>query len=132
MSDAYQALARAVERLGYPVEFAQVMAGELRSDRAMARMTAYLTGAHPGSPEEIADELVAICSERDRWVERKQAEWANDSYYRMQRAGISSDGPGQGRDGSLDDYYASGDAGRAPSEDEGPDIEGPFGRPSEE
>lgn len=110
--DAYRRMAHAVEHLGYPVEFAQVMAGELRSDNAMDRMAVYLERADPGSPEEIADEMLAIISERDRWIERKRAEEANDHYYRMQRAGISSDGPGQGRDGSLDDFGLDGQDAR--------------------
>ena len=38
-------------------------------------MTGYLHGARPRSMEEIADEMVAICEQRDRWVERKKSEY---------------------------------------------------------
>lgn len=76
---AYQSLIDAIERLGYPQEFGVVLAQELRTDNAMERMTAYLRSARPSSPEEIADELLAITSMRDRWVEQKISEHANAS-----------------------------------------------------
>lgn len=76
---AYVALVDAVMRLGYPEEFAQVLAGELRSEKAMARMAAYVRSARPSSPEQIADEMLAIVSERNRWVEQKMSEHANAS-----------------------------------------------------
>lgn len=73
---AYDELLRAVAELGYPEEFGVVLAGELRSDNAMSRMASYLRQAQPQSPEEIADEMLAICSQRDAWVERKKSQWA--------------------------------------------------------
>lgn len=76
---AYESLARAIMQLGYPEEFAQVLAGELRSEKAMDRMAAYVRSARPSSPEEIADEMLAIVAERDRWVRQKMSEHANDS-----------------------------------------------------
>ena len=74
---AYQALVRATARLGYPEEFAYVMACELRSESAMRQMAAYLSSARPGGPEEIADELLAIVQVRDAWVEQKASERSN-------------------------------------------------------
>ena len=69
-------LIAAIEDMGYPREFGVVLAGELRSEHAMQRMTSYLrqTGFQP--PEEIADEMLAICADRDRWVEQKKSEYA--------------------------------------------------------
>ena len=75
--NAYGDLLHAVEELGYPEEFGVVLAVELRSDNAMARMTSYLRQAQPQSPEEIADEMLAIVSQRDAWVERKKSQWAD-------------------------------------------------------
>ena len=69
-------LIAAIVEMGYPEEFGQVLAGELRSDNAMRRMTGYLRNAGFQSPEEIADEMLAICEQRDRWIERKKSEWA--------------------------------------------------------
>ena len=76
---AYVALADAVMELGYPEEFAQVLAGELRSERAMRRLASYIRQAQPTSPEQIADEMLSIVSQRDRWVEQKISEHANAS-----------------------------------------------------
>ena len=77
-------LIAAIEDMGYPREFGVVLAGELRSEHAMQRMTSDLrqTGSQPPEeiaqpPEEIADEMLAICADRDRWVEQKKSEYAN-------------------------------------------------------
>ena len=45
--------------------------------RAMRRMTAYLRQAGPRGPEEIADEMLAIVTDRDRWAEQKRSEYYN-------------------------------------------------------
>ena len=69
-------LIAAIVELGYPEEFGLVLAGELRSDNAIRRMTAYLRSSGFQPPEQIADEMLAICEQRDRWIERKKSEWA--------------------------------------------------------
>ena len=69
-------LIAAIVELGYPEEFGFVLAGELRSDNAIRRMTAYLRSSGFQPPEQIADEMLAICEQRDRWIERKKSEWA--------------------------------------------------------
>ncbi len=74
---AYNVLAQAIVRLGYPEEFAQVLAGELRSPKAMLRMATYVRNAQPSTPEQIADEMLTIVSERERWVQIKMSEHAN-------------------------------------------------------
>ncbi len=79
MRDEYQDLLDAVVQLGYPEEFGVVLAGELRGPKSMQRMASYLRSARPTSPEQIADELLAICAMRDRWVEQKISEHANAS-----------------------------------------------------
>jgi len=72
-------LVAAIEELGYPEEFGEVIARELGGEKSMRRMTAYLRGANPQSPEEIADEMLAILEQRRRWVEQKVSEHANAS-----------------------------------------------------
>ena len=69
----------AIEQLGYPAEFGEVIAHELGGEKSMRRMTAYLRGADPHSPEQIADEMLAILDQRHRWVEQKIGERANAS-----------------------------------------------------
>ena len=79
METAYLELANAIMGLGYPEEFAQVLAQELRSEKAMRRLAAYVRNARPSSPEQIADEMLTIVSDRNRWVEQKISERANAS-----------------------------------------------------
>ncbi|MBR3224236.1 MAG: hypothetical protein IKF78_02825 [Atopobiaceae bacterium] len=76
---AYLDLADAITQLGYPEEFAQVLASELRSESAMRRMASYVRNAQPQSPEQIADEMLTIVEQRNRWVEKKMSEHANAS-----------------------------------------------------
>lgn len=76
---AYQQLLEAVVELGYPEEFGQVLAHELGGEKSMLRMASYLRQAKPTSPEQIADEMLTILSERRRWVEQKISERANAS-----------------------------------------------------
>jgi len=68
-----------------------VLAGELRTEPAMRRMTAYLRQAKPRSPEEIADEMLAIVTDRNRWIEQKKDEYYNakvtEFYNRPRSAG---------------------------------------------
>lgn len=73
--DAYDGLLAAVVACGFPAEFGQALAAGLGTENAIRRMTGYLYGARPHSMEEVADEMVAICELRDRWVERKKSEY---------------------------------------------------------
>ena len=76
---AREDLIYAIQELGYPPEFGVVIARELGGAKSMRRMTAYLRGARPGSPEEIADEMLAILEQRHTWVQQKMSERANAS-----------------------------------------------------
>ena len=73
-------LAAAVAELGYPEEFADLLAKELKSPRAIDRMAAWLDHARPGSMELIVDEMLAICSEMDAWREKKKSQEAQAGY----------------------------------------------------
>ena len=73
-------LAAAVSSLGYPAEFADLLAKQLGSPRAIDRMSAYLCHARPGSVEMIVDEMLAICAEIDAWREKKTAREAQYGY----------------------------------------------------
>lgn len=81
-------LIAAIEELGYPGEFGEVIAGQLGGEWSLRRMTSYLRGASPHSPEEIADEMLAILQMRERYVEQKISEHANASltaFYNRER-----------------------------------------------
>ena len=58
-------LIREIRRLGLPVEFALVLAGELKTEKMIRRMVGYLRHMEEASPEEIADEMLAILADRD-------------------------------------------------------------------
>ncbi len=77
---AYRDLIMTITRMGYPEEFGKVIAKNLGSEKMMRRMTAYLLNAKPRSAEEIADEMLAIMSDRERWIEKKESQKANARY----------------------------------------------------
>ena len=78
--DAYMDLQAAVAAAGYPRDLAAVLAGELRGEKSMRRMAAYLRAARPKTLEEIADEMIAIIEQRDTWVKKKMSERAQSSF----------------------------------------------------
>lgn len=73
-------LAAAVSSLGYPAEFADLLARQLGSPKAIDRMTAYLYGAKPKTIEMIVDEMLAITSDMDAWREKKESREAQAGY----------------------------------------------------
>ena len=75
-------LTSAVVSLGFPEEFAGLLAQQLKSPKAMDRMASYLYQAKPGSVEMIVDEMLAICEEIDAWREKKEAQEAQAGYSR--------------------------------------------------
>lgn len=74
---ALDELIRVIQELGYPREFGALIGSGLGTENAMDRMVAYLRSARPGSAEEIADEMLAIRSDLDRWQEKKINEFYN-------------------------------------------------------
>ena len=78
--EAYRQLIETVVHMGYPEEFGKAIAKNLGSEKTMRRMTSYLYSARPRSAEEIADEMLAIMSDRERWIQKKEAEAANAKY----------------------------------------------------
>ncbi len=86
--EAYRELVEKIVRMGYPEEFGKVIARNLGSEKTMRRMTAYLYSAKPRSAEEIADEMLAIMSDRERWIAKKEAEAANARYNEILYRGL--------------------------------------------
>ena len=74
-------LAKAVASLGYPEEFADLLAKQLKSPKAIDRMTSYLYLAKPGSLEMIVDEALAICAQIDAWREKQESREAQAKYH---------------------------------------------------
>ena len=86
-----QELVNIVVRMGYPKEFGIAIANNLRTEKTMSRMIGYLRNAKPRSAEEIADEMLAIMSDRERWIKKKEAEQANAKYNELLYYGLSSE-----------------------------------------
>ncbi len=88
---AYRELVEAITNMGYPEEFGKAIAKSLGSEKTMERMTAYLHQAKPRTAEEIADEMLAIQSDRDRWVKKKEAEYYNSKYNQLLNEGLGGE-----------------------------------------
>ncbi|MBR4442483.1 MAG: hypothetical protein IKS52_04345 [Clostridia bacterium] len=76
-------LVAAVTGLGFHAELAELMARQLKSPRAIDRMTSYIRQAHPNSEEMLVDEMLAICAEIDAWREKKASREAQSRYSAM-------------------------------------------------
>ena len=79
-SRARDRLAAEAASLGYPGEFADLLAKQLGSPKAIDRMTGYLEQAKPTSVEMIVDEMLAIRAEIDQWKKKKESEQAQAGY----------------------------------------------------
>ena len=73
-------LTDAVVSLGYPAEFAQLMATQLGSPRAIDRMCSYVYQARPASIEMMVDEMLSIRDEIAAWREKKESQAAQAAY----------------------------------------------------
>ena len=73
-------LAASVADLGYPEEFADLLAKQLKSPKAIDRMASWMDQARPDSMELIVDEMLAICEEIDAWREKKESREAQAGY----------------------------------------------------
>lgn len=83
-------LVREIKALGFPEELGSQIAKQLGSPKAMNRMVGYLVNVRPKSVELVVDEMLAICSDIDRWKEKKANE-ANARYNELLYYGLTSD-----------------------------------------
>ena len=79
-AQARDRLADALAQAGYPAELADIMAKQLRSPKAMERMTAYVRGGYARSMEMLADEMLAISADAEAWREKKESQEAQAKY----------------------------------------------------
>ena len=84
-------LVQAIRSLGFPDELGEQIAKTLGSPKAMQRMMAYLYNVKPNTAELIVDEALAICSDIDRWREKKASEEANAKYNEMRYFGFDEE-----------------------------------------
>ncbi len=83
-----RSLVEKIVKMGYPEEFGIAVALNLRTEKMMGRMLGYLNRAKPGSAEEIADEMLSIMNDRDRWIRKKEAEYYNSRYNELLLSGL--------------------------------------------
>lgn len=78
--DAYHELLRVLNDYGIPAEVSKMIAGNLRSERSLRRMTSYIRNGRPRTMEDIADEMLAIMEDNERWKQKRQFEESNARY----------------------------------------------------
>ena len=88
---AKEQLVSAVKQLGFPEELGEQNAKQLGSPKAMNRMLSYLYNVKPRSAELIVDEMLAICSDIDRWKDKKASEEANARYNEILYYGLDTE-----------------------------------------
>ena len=86
-----QELVETIVRMGYPESFGKSIAENLRTEKTMSRMIGYLRHAKPKSAEEIADEMLAIMGDRERWIQKKSAQFYNSRYNEILNYGLEGD-----------------------------------------
>ncbi|MBR3183142.1 MAG: hypothetical protein IKF61_02170 [Firmicutes bacterium] len=84
MTDKSIELYNLMVRCGYQEEFAALIAKELSTEYTADRMMRYIRRG-PHSLEEVADEMLAILSDRDRFKAKNQAEYAQQKINELYR-----------------------------------------------
>lgn len=88
---SHDEVVKAVGELGFPEALGDQVARQLGSPKAMERMLAYLYNVKPRSAELIVDEMLAICSDIDRWRDKKASEEANARYNEILNYGLGTE-----------------------------------------
>ena len=86
-----QQLVNRIGSMGYPPELGYLLGEQLATPNALRRMLGYLNSAHPRFAEEITDEMLAICDDRDRWMAKKKAEYYNGKVNELLWRGLDLD-----------------------------------------
>ena len=81
-AQARDRLAGTIISLGFPEEFADLLAKQLGSPKAIDRMTDWLYHVRPRSVEMVVDEMLAICSDIEAWKKKKESQEAQWGYTR--------------------------------------------------
>ena len=76
---------------GYPEEFCDQVTKNLNTDWTAQRMIGYLSHYKKLPMEEIADEMLAILSDRNRIMQKKHLEEANASWNEYLMYGFGED-----------------------------------------
>ena len=90
-SEKSMELYRLMERRGYPEEFCDIVTQNLNTDFTARRMIGYLSQYGHPPLEEIADEMLAILSDRNRIMQKKEMESTNAAWNRMRAQGFGEE-----------------------------------------
>lgn len=66
-----------LKRIGYPEELCELISQNLNTDFTARRMLGYLSYYDQPKVEDLVDEMLAILSDRNRIMQKKEAEAAN-------------------------------------------------------
>lgn len=87
---------------GYPESFCDLVTRNLNTDFTASRMIGYLYHYSNLPPEEIADEMLAILSDRNRIMQKKEMESNNAEWNRILMWGLGIDTE-EDDDGDMED-----------------------------
>ena len=79
-TQARDRLVAVVTDIGFSAELAELMARQLKSPKAIDRMTSYVRQARPRTEEMLVDEMLAICAEIETWRQKKESQEAQARY----------------------------------------------------
>ena len=84
-------LVRTIENMGLPAEFGEAVADALGTEKQMLRMVSWMVQYKPRCAEEIADEMISIKEEFERYRNKKMAEYYNNKYNKLLNEGLGED-----------------------------------------
>lgn len=76
---------------GYPEEFCDAVTKNLNTDFTASRMIGYLSHYQKLPLEEVVDEMLAILSDRNRIMQKKELENTNAAWNRLMAEGFGDD-----------------------------------------
>ena len=91
LSESSKMLFRMMLDKGYPEKFCTLICSELNTDYTAGRMMGYLSHYTDLPMPEVVDEMLAILSDRDRFIKKKESEIAQSKISHMYRFGLGVD-----------------------------------------
>lgn len=73
----------AIKECGFPTEFGIMIADSLGTEKTMARMYSWVKSFQPDRAEDVADEMLAIKSDFERYQAKIINEKINEKYINM-------------------------------------------------
>lgn len=80
-----------IQKQGYPIEFASLIADELHTEKQIQRMIGYLRNVNTVKMEDIVDEMLAIKEDFKMYQQKKIREYNNAKYNEMLMHGLDDE-----------------------------------------